>query len=482
MPATVQPGPASDEFALLADQFRPELLVHCYRMLGSVQDAEDQVQETLLRAWRSYGSFEGRSSLRTWLYRIATNACLRAMENRERRPLPSGLGAPGDDPAGPVAPPASEVSWLEPFPDALLRPESADPATVAAARSGLRLALIAALQQLPARQRTVLILRDVLGWRAAEAAALLGVSVTAVNSALQRARGQLRQAVPAADNIREPASQAGRAVLDRYAAAIENADVAALVQLLHEDATFEMPPMPMWFRGRDNIGRFLGTRVLTSPGVFTTVPAAANGQPALAIYRRAEDGTRRAYGVQVLTLRDSRVAGVVAFLDPGLFPAFGLPPKLPAAGRGGRCRPHLLTLSATPTACWTPSPCHCCPANPMPCLDLRMLLAHAEESLAILHEASPPTSRRERRPRPAHPASDGSSAAALVSVFRQCATALLHASAQADVDLPVTIEGHPMPLDCLRTAGALEIAVHAWDISQSCGQCLPIPDEPPTTC
>ncbi len=332
MPATVRPGPASDEFALLADQFRPELLVHCYRMLGSVQDAEDQVQETLLRAWRSYGSFEGRSSLRTWLYRIATNACLRAMENRERRPLPSGLGAPGDDPAGPVAPPASEVSWLEPFPDALLRPESADPATVAAARSGLRLALIAALQQLPARQRTVLILRDVLGWRAAEAAALLGVSVTAVNSAVQRARGQLRQAVPAADGIREPASQADRAVLDRYAAAIENADVAALVQLLHEDATFEMPPMPMWFRGRDNIGRFLGTRVLTSPGVFTTVPAAANGQPALAIYRRAEDGTRRAYGVQVLTLRDSRVAGVVAFLDPGLFPAFGLPPKVPAAG------------------------------------------------------------------------------------------------------------------------------------------------------
>ena len=333
MPATVQPGPASDEFALLADQFRPELLVHCYRMLGSVQDAEDQVQETLLRAWRSYGSFEGRSSLRTWLYRIATNACLRAMENRERRPLPSGLGAPGDDPAGRVAPPASEVSWLEPFPDALLRPESADPATVAAVRSGLRLALIAALQQLPARQRTVLILRDVLGWRAAEAAALLGVSATAVNSALQRAREQLRQAVPAAEEIREPASRADRTVLDRYAAAVENADVAALVELLHEDATFEMPPMPMWFRGRDNIGRFLGTRVLTSPGVFTPIPAAANGQPALAIYRRAEDGTRRAYGIQVLTLRDSRVGGVVAFLDPGLFPAFGLPPELP-------CSPH----------------------------------------------------------------------------------------------------------------------------------------------
>jgi RNA polymerase sigma-70 factor, ECF subfamily len=332
MPATVQSGPGSEEFALLTDQFRPELLAHCYRMLGSVQDAEDQVQETMLRAWRSYGSFEGRSSLRTWLYRIATNACLRAMENRERRPLPSGLGAPGDDPAGPIVPPTAEVLWLGPFPDALLRPESTDPAAVAAARSGLRLALIAALQQLPVRQRTVLILRDVLGWRAAEAAELLGVSVIAVNSALQRARAQLQEAVPDADEIREPSSQADRTILGRYAAAIENADVTALVELLHEDATFEMPPMPTWFRGRENIVRFLGTRVLTSPGVFTSVPAAANGQPALAIYRRAEDGTRRAYGVQVLTLRGSRIAGVVAFLDPGLLPVFGLPSELPAAG------------------------------------------------------------------------------------------------------------------------------------------------------
>ncbi|HEX3957988.1 MAG TPA: sigma-70 family RNA polymerase sigma factor [Trebonia sp.] len=332
MPATVRSDSGGEEFALLTDQFRPELLAHCYRMLGSVQDAEDQVQETLLRAWRGYGSFEGRSSLRTWLYRIATNTCLRAMENRERRPLPSGLGAPGDDPAGQVAPSSPEVTWLEPFPDALLRPESADPAAVAAARSGLRLALIAALQQLPVRQRTVLILRDVLGWRAAEAAELLGVSVTAVNSALQRARGQLQQGVPVADDIREPAGQADRAVLDRYAAAIENADVTALVELLHEDATFEMPPMQTWFRGRENIGRFLAIRVLTSPGIFTTVPVSANGQPALAIYRRAEDGTRRAHGVQVLTLRASRVAGVVAFLNPGLLPAFGLPPELPAAG------------------------------------------------------------------------------------------------------------------------------------------------------
>jgi RNA polymerase sigma-70 factor, ECF subfamily len=331
MPAVVQSDPGSEEFALLTDQFRAELLAHCYRMLGSIQDAEDQVQETLLRAWRSYGSFEGRSSLRTWLYRIATNACLRAMENRERRPLPSGIGAPGDDPGGPMAPPAPEVPWLEPFPDPLLRPESADPAAVVTARSGLRLALIAALQRLPVRQRTVLILRDVLGWRAAEVAELLGVSVTAVNSALQRAREQLKQA-SVADEIREPSSQADQAVLDRYAAAIEYADVAALVELLHEDATFEMPPMPTWFRGREDIGRFLATRVLTRAATFTPVLTAANGQPAFALYRAAEeDGTRRAYGVQVLALRDSRITAVVAFLDPGLLPAFGLPSELPAS-------------------------------------------------------------------------------------------------------------------------------------------------------
>lgn len=330
MPATVQSDPAMEDFAALADRYRPELLAHCYRMLGSVQDAEDQVQETLLRAWRSRNGFEGRSSLRTWLFRIATNACLRALENKERRPLPSGIGAPGDDPVSRVATPMHEVSWLEPFPDALLRPESADPAAVASARSGLRLAMIAALQQLPVRQRTVLILRDVLGWRAAEAAEVLGVSATAVNSALQRAREQVRHSVPDADEIREPASPADRAVLDRYAAAIENADVTAIVELLHEDATFEMPPMPMWFRGKENIGLFLGAQVLVSPGLFATVPVSANGQPAFAIYRRADDGIPRAEGIQVISLRNSLVAGVVTFLDAGIFARFGLPLELPA--------------------------------------------------------------------------------------------------------------------------------------------------------
>jgi RNA polymerase sigma-70 factor (ECF subfamily) len=228
----------------------------------------------------------------------------------------------------PLAASPAGARWLEPLPDALLRPESADPAAVTAARSGLRLALVAALQQLPARQRTVLILRDVLGWRAAEVAGLLGTSVTAVNSLLQRARGQLRQAAPVAAELREPSARSDQAVLDRYAAAVADADVAALVALLHEDATFEMPPLPQWFRGRDHIGYFLQTQVLTSPGTFRLVPAAANGQPAFALYRRAGDGTYHAYAIQVLALSAGRIAGIVTFLGASLFPTFGLPPSL----------------------------------------------------------------------------------------------------------------------------------------------------------
>jgi RNA polymerase sigma-70 factor, ECF subfamily len=321
---------SSEEFARLTDPFRPELLAHCYRMLGSVHDAEDQVQETMIRAWRSFGQFEGRASLRTWLYAIATNACLRALENRGRRPLPSGLGGPGDDPRAPVAAAMPEVPWLEPIPDARVRTESADPASIAASRTGIRLALIAALQYLPARQRTVLILRDVLGWRAAEVAELLGMTPTAANSALQRAREQLKRLAPAEDEIAEPAGAGDRALVNRYAAAVENGDAATLAELLREDAVFEMPPLPVWFAGRSQIRLFLETHVLRQPGVFTAVPTAANGQQALAIYRLGGDGGRRAYAVQVLTLRAGRVARVVAFLDPELFTAFGLPSVLPS--------------------------------------------------------------------------------------------------------------------------------------------------------
>ena len=321
--------PDSEEFARLADAFRPELLAYCYRMLGSVHDAEDQVQETLVRAWRSYGAFEGRASLRTWLYRIATNACLRALENRERRPLPSGLGGPEDSlDARPVGERA-EIPWLQPIPDALVASDSGDPAVTVVSRASMRLALIAALQYLPPRQRAVLLLRDVLGWRAAEVADLLGTTSTAVNSVLQRARAQLQEVAPAQDEVREPTHADQRALVDRYASAFENADVAALMELLQADAAFEMPPQPMWFTGRDRIVRFLGSWVLREPGQFRMIPTVANGQPALVAYMRGADGLHYAHGVQVLTLAGSSISRVTSFNDPELVATFGFPFVLP---------------------------------------------------------------------------------------------------------------------------------------------------------
>jgi len=321
----------SEDFARLTDPFRPELLAHCYRMLGSVHDAEDQVQEIMIRAWRSYGDFEGRSSLRTWLYRIATNACLRALENGDRRPLPSGLGAPGEYPDAPLAAARPEVPWLQPMPDALMSARSADPAEIAASRQGTRLALIAALQYLPARQRAVLILRDVLRWRAAEVAELLGTTTTAVNRLLQRARARLEQAAPDQDQMHEPADPQDRALLDRFAAAFQDADVTAVVRMLREDAVFEMPPEVTWFTGRELIGRFLRSRVLTQPGRFQMIPVGANSQPALAAYIRGDDVGYRAHSICVLTIAASRVTRVTSFNDPGLFAAFGLPQAVPAA-------------------------------------------------------------------------------------------------------------------------------------------------------
>jgi len=312
------------DFARLTDPFRAELLAHCYRMLGSVHDAEDQVQETLIRAWRSYGDFEGRASLRTWLYRIATNACLRALENRARRPLPSGLGAPGAKPDEPAAA-GHGVPWLEPIPDALVRTDPADPATIVVSRASVRLALIAALQYLPARQRAVLILRDVLQWRASEVADLLGTTPTAVNGLLLRARARIEQAGLAQEEIREPGEAGKRALLDQYAAAFENADAAALSRLLHEDAVLEMPPMVTWFAGRGAIGRFLGAQVLRTPGEFAMVPVNANGQPGFACYQLGRDGRRHAHAVQVLSADGAGIARIVSFNQPGLFPVFRLP-------------------------------------------------------------------------------------------------------------------------------------------------------------
>jgi RNA polymerase sigma-70 factor, ECF subfamily len=329
MTVTEQAVPTSEEFVRLTDPYRAELLAHCYRMLGSVHDAEDQVQETMLRAWRAFGDFEGRSSLRTWLYRIATNACLRAIETRHRRPLPSGLGQPSAHPGGPLAAAVTEVPWLEPFPDALLPDATdADPASVVASRAGIRLAFIAALQYLPARQRAVLILRDVLGWSAAEAAGLLDTTPVAANSALQRAREQLKQVAPVQDEIREPDGTNVRALLDRYSEAFANADVAALVALLREDVVLEMPPLPDWFTGREHAELFLRTHVMRAPGDHRSIPTWANGQPALAEYQRGQDGVYRANCLLVLTITGSRIARITAFLDPELFATFGFPPVL----------------------------------------------------------------------------------------------------------------------------------------------------------
>jgi RNA polymerase sigma-70 factor (ECF subfamily) len=333
--------PGAADFATLADPYRQELLAYCYRMLGSVDDAEDQVQETLLRAWRSYGAFEGRSSLRTWLYRIATNTCLRALETRGKRPLPSGLGGPAHDPDGPLAGAQGEVPWLQPFPDAPAAGRPADPADIVSYRASMRLALIAALQYLPPRQRAVLILRDVLGWHAAEVAELLGASPAAANSALQRARAHLAQIGPAEDDMREPADPADRALLDRYAAAFQSADVEALTALLRADATLEMPPEPYWFAGREQIGRFLRSRVLTTPGKFLLVPTAANGQAAFAAYSRGPDGRYMAHAIQLLATSPGRITRIVSFNDSRLAAAFGLPAELaPGTAQAPACLPR----------------------------------------------------------------------------------------------------------------------------------------------
>ncbi|WP_158889888.1 sigma-70 family RNA polymerase sigma factor [Amycolatopsis anabasis] len=317
------------DFVRDTEPFRRELLAHCYRMLGSVHDAEDLVQETYLRAWRAYAGFEGRSSLRSWLYRIATNACLTALQHRGRRQLPSGLGDPGVEPEAA----GSEIAWLQPIPDALVTPEADDPAAVVASREGLRLALIASLQYLPARQRAVLILREVLAWPAAEVAELLGTTTAAVKSTLQRARARLEQVTPTADEVAEPTEPEARALLGQYIAAFENADAAALSHLLRQDATLELTPSTTWFAGGD--ARTHAVAGLGAPGDWRMVPTTANGQPAAAAYQRGDDGGYRAYGIVVLTVTSTGIARIVVFGDPGLFDLFGLPQTHPdTAGQG----------------------------------------------------------------------------------------------------------------------------------------------------
>jgi RNA polymerase sigma-70 factor (ECF subfamily) len=315
----------STEFDALTARFRPELLAHCYRILGSVHDAEDLVQETYLRAWRGMDRFEGRSSVRRWLYTIATNACLTAVQNRGRRPLPSGLAAPADDHRVALADPEPSVPWLQPLPDALL---GSDPAAITVGRTGVRLAFIAALQLLPARQRAVLILRDVLAFRTAEVAEMLATTPAAVDSALRRARSQLAKAGPVEDDLAEPDDDVQRSLLDGYVDAFTRADPAALARLLRADVELEMPPIRTWFTGRDAVVGFLQRRVLGGSRQWLLVPTRANGQPAAITW----DG-REPHGVQVLTLIGDRIARITSFIDPTLVPVFA--PEGAAEGAAG---------------------------------------------------------------------------------------------------------------------------------------------------
>jgi RNA polymerase sigma-70 factor (TIGR02960 family) len=321
MRITTDPGA---EFGQLVEPFRRELVAYGYRMLGSLDDAEEIVQDVYLEAWRAYDRFEGRSSLRTWLYRIATRAFIKGVGQRHRRPLPSDLNGPTVDSSAVVRAGSAEPAWLQPAPDSVLTGTAGDPAAVVARRDTMRLAFVAALQMLPARQRAVLILRDVLGLTAAEVAAQLDLSVAAVNSALQRARARLPVDH---SSLAEPSEARQRELLDRYVAAFENADVTALLAVLTEDASFEMPPFPTWFRGRAAIGAFLGAR-MRELGNASAVRTSANGQPAVALY--TGKGTRRLHSLHVITVASRGICRVVAFQDTAAVRHFELPASRPS--------------------------------------------------------------------------------------------------------------------------------------------------------
>ena len=313
-------------FVEVTEPFRRELLAHCYRMLGSVQDAEDLVQETYLRAWRSYGGFEGRSSVRTWLYQIATNRCLTELAKRSRRALPSGMSDPEPEPDVPLAAAGTGVSWLQPAPDAMVLPDSADPAAIVAARAGVRLALVASLQYLPPTQRAVLVLRDVLAFRANEVAVMLGTTTASVKSALQRARARLDGLALTEGQINERAEPRARALLDQYIATFENADAIALERLLAQEATLEATPLRTWFAGRTVCVPFLRNHLLGSPGDWRMLATSANGQPAAAVYRRDQHGDYQPYGICVLTVTDAGISRISSFGDPELVAMFGFGP------------------------------------------------------------------------------------------------------------------------------------------------------------
>jgi RNA polymerase sigma-70 factor (ECF subfamily) len=316
----------SGELELLLERHRVELTAYCYRMLGSAFEAEDAVQETLLRAWRSFDRFEGRAALRSWLYRIATNVSLDMLNGKERRARPMDLATPktADAPLGDAL---SEATWIQPIPDSRVLPADGDPAEVAISRETIRLAFIAALQHLPPRQRAVLILREVLRWKASEVAELLDTTVASVNSALQRARSTLA-ATDVAAGPSQPIDEAQRTLLARYVDAFERYDLDSLTSLLYEDATWSMPPYELWLQSHDEIRRWC-----LGPGIgcrgSRLVPTVANGSPAFGQYKPSGPGSYEPWSLQVLEISGGRISGISFFVDTAsLFPLFGLPPRL----------------------------------------------------------------------------------------------------------------------------------------------------------
>jgi RNA polymerase sigma-70 factor, ECF subfamily len=306
-------------FARLIEPYRGQLHAHCYRMLGSVHDAEDAMQEVSLRAWRALGKFEGRSSLKSWLYTIATNTCLNAIERRPRRVLPIDYTSPADPHGGPGEPVVESV-WVEPYPDETLGVEDglAGPEARYEQREGVELAFIAALQLLPANQRAVLILREVLGFSAQEVADALDTSVASANSALQRARKTVEERVPEQSQqatLRALGDDELREIVERYIAAWETNDVDAVMEILAEDATFAMPPLASWFQGEESIRIFLSGWPLSGTWRWRPIPARANGQPALAFYAWDEDeDAYLPFALNVLTFRGDRISDVTAFV------------------------------------------------------------------------------------------------------------------------------------------------------------------------
>ncbi len=319
----------SDELELELERHRAELTAYAYRMLGSGFEAEDAVQEAFLRAWKSFDRFEGRSSLRSWLYSIVTNVCLDMLGGKERRTRPMDL-APARSADVPLPEALPENVWVLPIPDDRVVPESGDPSEVLEARESIRLAFIAALQHLPPRQRAVLILREVLRWKASEVAELLDTSVASVNSALQRARATLASVrIDDAETL-QPADDDQRALLARYVDAFERYDMESLTSLLREDATWSMPPYEMWLQTHDDIVSWC-----LGPGIgcrgSRLIAVEANGMPAFGQYKPGAQGGLEPWSLQVLEIADGRIVGISFFLDTErLFPMFGLPPRLDA--------------------------------------------------------------------------------------------------------------------------------------------------------